>query len=394
MKHWLFLFLLIAPLANAQNDSLFEACRMRDTIWFTENLQPVFAKLQQAKAGSPTVTKIVQIGDSHVQMGYFSNAVGQELNALYGNVASNSFWFPYATVNGYNPVGVHFSWEGPWKGEKMVGSQNEKRFGISGHAFVLTAKGETQPHFTVGTEVLLQKLEILVETNATWRFCVDSAVVKSKNISQHLTLVTIERQQAVHQLKVSMCPVGKGEPQPLRILGFRNAAQAVKSGIDFQFYGSSGGKYSDYISGADYFFENLEYLDPDLLIISLGTNDTYVHGLTSETYHAMVLGFIATLRVQHPDMQILLTMPPDTYFKQNKPASAPIVFQSLFRVAQEQRCSLWNFAEVMGGENSIQSWFIAGLSNPDLMHFNPQGYQLQGRLLVEALNNAYLKYHK
>ena len=394
MKRWLFLFLFITSLAQAQNDSLFEACRSRDTIWFTENLQPVFAKMQQSKTGMSSVTKIVQIGDSHVQMGYFSNTVGQELNNIYGDVVTNSFWFPYAVVDGYNPRGVTFAWEGPWKGEKMVGTQSEKRFGISGHAFVLTAKGETQPHFTIGLELPVKKLEILVETNKTWRFCVDSAEVSTKKISEHLTLVTIDRIKASHSLKISMCPVGKKEPQPLRIFGFRNATHSVQSGIDFQFYGSSGGKYSDYIQSADYFFENLAYLDPDLLIISLGTNDTYVHGLTNETFHTMVLGFIAALRARHPDMQILLTMPPDTYFKEKKPVSAQVVFQSLFRIAQEQHCSLWNFAEVMGGDNSIQSWFSAGLSNADLMHFNPQGYQLQGRLLVEALNKAYLKYHK
>lgn len=392
---WMLLFSLGFSLHSfAQPDTLLVHCRARDTIWFTSSLKPVFDKMHRSTV-DPTggVTNIIQIGDSHVQMGWFSGAVREQLHALYGNVGSNQFWFPYAVVKGYNPQGMRFSVSGPWTGEKMVNSQKETGFGIAGHALVLAEKGTGQPSFFVDLNAPLKTLEIIVVTNDTWKFCVDSAQVRTKKISGNLSLVTIEKAKPSGSLKVNMCPIGK-VLTPLRILGFRNATVKKTSGIDFQYYGSSGGKYSDYINRSHYFFENLAYLKPDLLIISLGTNDSYVRGLTEQEYHMLVTKFIRDLKKQHPEMCILLTMPPDTAFKQTKPESAKVVFETLFKIAQENNCALWNFAEVMGGNNSIHAWSTAGLASSDLMHLNEKGYAVQGLLLVEALNKAYAKYHR
>jgi len=393
MKWILLLFLGITAHSFAQSDSFLVSCRARDTIWFAGRLKPAFDKMYRSKI-NPTsgVTTIVQIGDSHVQMGWFSGAIREQLNVLYGNVGSNQFWFPYSVVNGYNPSGVRFSYSGPWTGEKMVNSPKETGFGITGHALVLTEKGPEQPSFDVDLDVPLKTLELVVVTNSSWKFCVDSAVVKTKKISGNLSLVTITQTKASMSLKVKMCPQGK--LTPLRILGFRNATIRKTSGIDFQYYGSSGGKYSDYINRSHYFFESLAYLKPDLLIISLGTNDSYVHGLTDADYYALVIKFIRDLKNQHPKMSILLTMPPDTAFRQTKPESARVVFETLFKIAQQNNCALWNFAEIMGGSDSIHAWSTAGLANSDLMHLNEKGYAVQGALLVEALNKAYAKYYK
>ena len=394
MKWILMIFLGLSCSLAAQNDTFMQDCRARDTLWFSSKLIPTFRKINKSKvAMTPLVTRIIQIGDSHVQMGWFSSAISSELNTIYGNTATDMFWFPYSVAGGYDPAGVRFTRSGSWTGEKMVGSKTEKRFGISGHALVLNERGAEDPFFTVDQDASLKTLEVLVVTNKTWKFCVDSAVVTTKKITGNLSLVTIKRTSKEKILKVGLCPVGKVQV-PLRILGFRNATNPKVNGIDFQYYGSSGGRYSDYIDGCHYFFENLAYLKPDLLIISLGTNDTYVHGLTNENYYAMVSRFVKELKKQHPNMDILLTMPPDTAFKNTKPESAKVVFMTLFRIAQENNCALWNFAEVMGGKDSIQTWFTKGLANPDLMHLNERGYAVQGQLLVEALNKAYLKYFK
>ena len=393
MKWILLLFLGLSVRSFAQSDTFLLDCRARDTIWFTQNLKPAFDKMHRSTV-DPTggVTNIIQIGDSHVQMGWFSGSVREQLNTLYGNVGSNQFWFPYSVVSGYDPQGVRFSRSGQWTGEKMVNSATETGFGITGHALVLNEKGTEQASFTVDLDAPLKTLELIMVTNPSWKFCVDSAQVKTKKISGNLSLVTIVKAKASRELKVKMCPAGK--VTQLRILGFRNATVKKTSGIDFQFYGSSGGKYSDYINRSHYFFENLAYLKPDMLIISLGTNDTYVHGLTNADYHKLVTKFIKDLKNQHPKMSILLTMPPDTAFKETKPESAKVVFETLFKIAQENNLALWNFAEVMGGSNSIHSWCTAGLADKDLMHLNQKGYGIQGALLVEALNKAYGKYYK
>jgi lysophospholipase L1-like esterase len=389
----LLFFLAVSCSSFAQHDTLLAQCRLRDTIWFSQNLKPVFAKMNRSKNQAyKTVTRVVQIGDSHVQMGYFSATVGLQLNSLYGKAVLNSFWFPYAETGGFNPVGVGFNHHGDWKGEKMVGSTGEKRFGISGHALVLESNGEGDPHLNITQAMKISKFEVLLETNKTWRFCLDSATVTTKKVSGHLTLVTIVPWRHLYSLKLKFC-ANSEQTVPLRIFGFRNASVPVRQGIDFQYYGSSGSKYFDYINNAAYFMENLAWLDPDLLVISLGTNDSYAE-LSASGYHTMVSNFIIQTKRANPGVNILMTMPPDLYFKNTKPPSAPVVFSTLFKIAQEQRCALWNFAEVMGGSDSMQIWCKMGLASNDLMHLNPQGYDIQGTLLAEAINHAYHKYYK
>jgi hypothetical protein len=56
--------------------------------------------------------------------------------------------------------------------------------------------------------------------------------------------------------------------------------------------------------------------------------------------------------------------------------------------------STWDLFEVMGSAGSIQLWQKSALAGPDLIHFTKEGYQLQGRLLFEALMAGYQNYAK
>jgi hypothetical protein len=47
--------------------------------------------------------------------------------------------------------------------------------------------------------------------------------------------------------------------------------------------------------------------------------------------------------------------------------------------------TVWDFFHVMGGHNSILLWQKYGLANTDRIHYNGQGYMLQGDLLFNAI---------
>jgi hypothetical protein len=46
----------------------------------------------------------------------------------------------------------------------------------------------------------------------------------------------------------------------------------------------------------------------------------------------------------------------------------------------------------MGGKKSISKWRSEKLASKDMIHFSPQGYMLQGKLLYQALMRAYTSY--
>jgi lysophospholipase L1-like esterase len=388
MKWFLFLF-LFSTSAFGQSDSLVAVCRMCDSIRMCRNLNSFYGKLYEANRSQKASTvKIVQIGDSHVQMGHFSGGIEAELKKDHPSLTNVSFRFPYSLTGGYDPAGLKVETHGDWKGEKMVGSPSETHFALSGHALVLSATGEKTPYLNIRTGQPFDYLEVLIETNKDWHLSADSAKVKVRKIGDHLSVVTIRFSEKHRRARLYACS-SEGAPQPLRVMGFRS--EEPEDGMLFESYGSSGGKYSDYVRKCDYCPEQLEFAEPDLFIISLGTNDAF-GTYPGASYYELVSSFIQRIKEQNPDVAILLTTQPDTYYKEQKPVSDSIVHAALLQIAVEYDCALWDLAAIMGGNNSIHWWFAEGLAGTDLLHFTPPGYALQAELLVEALRNGYAGY--
>lgn len=370
--------------ALGQSDSLSELCRSRDSIRFSENLKPFF---EQWSGNRSHRVKIVQIGDSHIQMGYFSGGIQEEWRRTGDSVTNTAFWFPFALTGGFNPKGVKVDTSGSWKGEKMVGAIGDQRFSLTGHALVLGAPGVTTPFLDIQLPDPATECEVLVETNDAWTFTGAEKIVdkiKVRHISDNLSVISIRFDKPQQQFRLSVC-AQEPAPKPLRVFGFRRVPEKEPAGLLFESYGSSGGKYSDYANKCQYGLEQLNYSAPDLLIISLGTNDAF-GDYTVEEYHDLVAGFVGKIREQNKQINILLTTQPDTFFKEQKPPSDAIVFDVLTQIAREYNCALWDLASVMGGSGSIHPWFDEGLANTDLLHFTPKGYLFQAKLLVDALN--------
>ncbi len=55
------------------------------------------------------------------------------------------------------------------------------------------------------------------------------------------------------------------------------------------------------------------------------------------------------------------------------------------RVAAEYGCGHWDAFAAMGGRGSMARWVAAGLARSDWVHLTPEGYELLGDRLVEAL---------
>jgi hypothetical protein len=62
--------------------------------------------------------------------------------------------------------------------------------------------------------------------------------------------------------------------------------------------------------------------------------------------------------------------------------------RTTYQKADELGFAVWDFREVMGGKGSMKTWNRARLSQDDLVHLTQTGYNLQGFLLIEALERA------
>jgi lysophospholipase L1-like esterase len=102
---------------------------------------------------------------------------------------------------------------------------------------------------------------------------------------------------------------------------------------------------------------------------------------------------VSELKKSNPNTCILLTTPPDSYFKKkyvNKQVDR--IRHAILLYCEKQEIACYDLYSAMGGENSIVSWQQQGLAATDLVHFTKSGYQLQGEMFYESFIKAYTTY--
>lgn len=165
-----------------------------------------------------------------------------------------------------------------------------------------------------------------------------------------------------------------------------------QSGILYHTIGVNGARFENY-NTSTYFMDQLQMLKPDLIIISLGTNETIGEGFNRTAFFRQMDELVHTLEQYTPNADILITTPPDAmrasrYVNHNISQARDLIQEYIMA----NDLSSWNFYDVMGGEGAIQNWYSSGLAQKDHLHLTRTGYELQGVLLYEALMKGYGAY--
>ena len=160
----------------------------------------------------------------------------------------------------------------------------------------------------------------------------------------------------------------------------------VKKGLCYFMAGANGAEYATYNQKPE-FFKETALLQPDLVIISLGTNEAFGY-LDQNVFENNIDAFISQIRWFNPTADILITTPGDALKKKRylNPAIGKVC-SILINYAASSNVAVWNLNTIMGGVGSMKKWYTAGLAQKDKIHYNRDGYYLQGFLLYNALMN-------
>ncbi|MEI6062207.1 MAG: SGNH/GDSL hydrolase family protein, partial [Bacteroidota bacterium] len=94
-----------------------------------------------------------------------------------------------------------------------------------------------------------------------------------------------------------------------------------------------------------------------------------------------------------PEACIVIATPTDDFWrKKYKNPYLEAVQRALVKSAEAAGVACWDLYDISGGFGSCMQWRKAALMQRDGVHFNKQGYELQGSLLYKALIDSYLKY--
>jgi lysophospholipase L1-like esterase len=314
-------------------------------------------------------------------------------DSLTGN-AGRGFVFPYSAVRTNNPVNIKVAYTGQWTGCRNVEKSKSCNWGLSG---ITATTSDSSATFTINPNTNpeyiypVSRVKIFYDVANTSFFKVKllteedriiSAKISNKGFAEFLLKAPLD------QITVAF---EKSDSSQTRFTLQGVSLESDSRGMQYHAVGINGAEVASFLRNT--LEPNMQVLNPDLVIISLGTNDAYMADFDEKAFKRNYGTLIQRIKKASPKASILLTTPGDCYrdrkYTNYNNAKAT---EQIMDLAEETGCGVWNFYEVMGGLRSINQWHANGLASKDKIHLTKKGYTLQGDLLYEALKNDYLKY--
>ncbi len=415
-------------------------------------LNPFFEKLVALDTFHDRKLNIVHIGDSHIQADVMTNLMRVRLQEVFGN-AGLGLVFPYSLIKTNGGKNVTFSSNISWNAEKnsdlsgITGyalSTNKKNFVIE---LNLKNKDYTFNTLKIITPDNQRLFELATNVGKVTPLKPSAPKSVSHKVTKGETLYSISKKyhstiaqvQKANKLKSNKIRIGQVLHIPTKQLAsapdtkvdMSNAtilnANALYSyyaydslevsdkiyltpnaesssftlngivlennnnGIIYHTIGVNGAHFSDY-NKSSRFFEQIKALSPDLIVISLGTNETFGK-LSAERYDAEVTKFIEAIRNSYGQCPILLTTPPPSLYKKKNPNPLCMEYaNTLIDNSIKENYSVFDLYRALGGNEAMTRFIQEKLIAGDRVHYTRDGYLEQGSLFYDAFMSNYQNY--
>lgn len=369
-----------------------------DTLLNAQHLEPFFKKLLKLEEGDTNQVSILHIGDSHIQADMLTREVRKGFQLQFGN-AGRGLVFPLRVAGTNEPADYRSSANTSWVVAKINSPARYPEPGVSG---ISMSSNENGAFFDVSTfnhdnlDYSFNKVTLIHVKDSLQYDCriSDSPtkagyLMSSRPQEKEEITTSVPFLQSTNYVRIA-AEQTEAAQQSITVNGL--ILQNNKPGILYHSVGINGAHFKDY-NNSSLFYTQLKVLKPDLLIISLGTNEGANINITEDEMVASVVAMIHNIRALNPETCILITTPADNFFrkKYNNPY-LEAVERGLLKSAELENVACWDMYSITGGNASRVEWRKAALMQKDGIHFNKQGYILQGSLLFKALIDSYQKY--
>ncbi|MBL0128067.1 MAG: hypothetical protein IPP83_11560 [Flavobacteriales bacterium] len=336
---------------------------------------------------------IVHIGGSHVQADMWSMELRHRLQTMVPGVrAGRGFIFPYNMAKTNNPWWYNPEFTGQWTGLRNVVRADTSTLGIAGISATTTDtlttlkigfRGDAFPGYTFDRVRVLHRMDSSFEVTASDP---DSTlkITRRVDIAGGYTEFVFGRQLDTLHLRFQ-----RTDPAQQRFTLNGIILGNSDPGFFLHATGVNGARTESWLR-CQRFSEELRYLDPDLVILSIGINDAHDPDFSAARYEANYRELIRRVRLANPNAAILLTSNTDSFMKRRYPnANAEAVRDVMLRLSASEGVAVWDTYGVMGGQGSIRIWENNGLAKSDRVHMTREGYTILGDLLFSALMEKY-----
>jgi len=369
-----------------------------DTILNGAHLYPFLTKLINLENGDSTRVSILHIGDSHIQADFITRVVRKNFQLRFGN-AGRGLVFPLRVAGTNEPADYRSSSNGEWTTTKINSQVKYIEPGISGISMMSDTPGTS---FDIRTfnhddldysfnEVTLIHSKDSIQYDC--RFTDDAAkfgyLMSAQPMEGEMYTTSVQFGHATNyvQIQAEQTEISQKSTIVNGVVLKNNCP-----GVLYHSVGINGAHYADYNS-SPLFFKQIQLLKPDLVILSLGTNEGANIKISEAEMMNSVISMVQKVKSAVPGVNILITTPADDYFrKKYKNPYLETVQRALIKSAENEKVACWDLYSISGGYGSCVEWRKAAMLQRDGVHFNKQGYTLQGLLLYNALIDSFTRY--
>lgn len=333
-----------------------------------------------------SVVHILHIGDSHVQAEGSTSRTRMHLQAKYGS-AGRGLTAPLKLAGTNAPVDYSYKSPSAFSSSRLLKTPWATDMGFSGVA-IKPSNRKYELELTCGEPfdrfIVYSLGESALDVDAMMPDVLAGYISPATGITDVLLTEPVTK----------VCVKMRGE-------GAVTAVELLRgdTGVEYSAIGNNGATFGNYNSIPG-FGDAVERLAPDMIIISLGTNEAFGRVANAEMT-SQIHALVETLREHNPDAVLLLTTPQECYRRtsvrrgkgrKRRTVRRYAVNTNVERMrnlikdyATAHGIALYDWYEVAGGAGSASKWLGRRLMNTDRIHLTWDGYHLMGDMFYEAL---------
>ena len=357
----------------------------------SSDFEHLFQKIDTLILNGVGKVRIVHIGGSHIQADVYSGRMRERLQTFYpGLNGGRGSVFPYRITRTNTPHSYLVHYTGKWQSCRNVDRRKHCTLGLSGIALTtydttssitIELKSDSLVSYYFNQIRVFYKMDSSALQPYFPNMMLDSVVCDSV-----LGYATYYFNKDYTSFKMRL---KKTDSLQNRFVLYDITLENDDPGFVYYAMGVNGASFPSFLKCA-LFEKHLKAINPDLVIISLGTNDAYTTHFNPEFYRSNYQKMINRIRKTLPNVAIMTTVANDSYYRRRYPNKNTALAQKvIYEVAKKNDCGIWDFYAIMGGLNSSSLWLENHLMKKDLVHFNVQGYMLKGDLFFNAFIKAY-----
>ncbi len=399
----LILFVFVVKVSCAQD--LFRSSETHSFVDYSKNviitpadrspMQSFLKKLRELREKGKGQINVVQMGGSHVQADFWTRTIREDFNLfLNQEIASRGMLFPYKAVKTNGSIQFDVTFNESWEGLRNVKMPEAGKMGLLGWSATARDSGQyievTLLKDSI-SEFLFDKLYFFHDTGDTV-FAFTVTVDDSTYIPKYDSELGCSVVEPVCRNNIFRITVHRTDSLQNYFTLYGVSTTLNMPGLTYHSVGVNGAAVHSYLK-CDDLEHQLGLLNPDLIIFSIGINDSFDGRFTSEWYEGNYNELIKRIRSTCPDAALLFMTNSDSYKssrrKYYRNHNGKEVQRSMYNLAMHHNGSVWDLYAVMGGLTSISTWKRKGYAKKDLVHFNAKGYALIGDLFFEAMMCEY-----